>query len=203
MNEEYLVIFSRHDIPINERTGVLFHHRRVLLDDLIHPGLWEVHEADCTVHEADGLAYLSEHEADGLAYLSEHEADGLAYLSEHEADELAYLSEHEADGLAYLSEHEADGLAYLSEHEADGLAYLSEHEADGLAYLSEHEADGLAYLSEHGLIHLIVTMSSVGYEVNHHVLTVLVSPLCCYVTHMHHSLRVICIHMEDWGLHYL
>ena len=60
-----------------------------------------------------------------------------------------------------------------------------------------------AHLSEHGFIHFIVAMPPIADQVNDHVLVEGLSPLCSHLTHMHHSLRVIGIHMEDGSRYHL
>ena len=59
------------------------------------------------------------------------------------------------------------------------------------------------HLSEHGFIHFIVPMPPIADQVNDHILVEGLSPLCSHLTHMHHSLWVIGIHMEDGSRHHL
>ena len=55
------------------------------------------------------------------------------------------------------------------------------------------------YLREHGLVHLVVPVSPVADQVNHHVFVELLPPLGRYLAHMHHGLRLVSIHMEYGG----
>ena len=59
------------------------------------------------------------------------------------------------------------------------------------------------HLCEHRLVHLIVAMATVAHQVHHHILAILLPPLGCNRTHVHHSLRVIRIDMKYWSTHHL
>ncbi len=56
-----------------------------------------------------------------------------------------------------------------------------------------------SHLRKHGLVHLIVPVSPVTDQVDDNVLLELLAPFCRYLAHVHHSLRLVSIHMEDWS----
>ena len=59
------------------------------------------------------------------------------------------------------------------------------------------------HLSEHRLIHLIVPVPAIAHQVDDNVLVVSCPPFGCHITHMHHRLGIICIHMKYWSTHHL
>ena len=59
------------------------------------------------------------------------------------------------------------------------------------------------YLSEHWFVHFIMAMLPIADKVNDYVCVECLSPLRSNLTHMHNSLWVISVHMEDGSRHHL
>ena len=55
-------------------------------------------------------------------------------------------------------------------------------------------------LGEHGLIYLVVSVLAVAHQVDDHVLMPGGAPLGGNVSHQHHGLRVVRVHVEDRGV---